>query len=112
MKREDYLRRLGLGSAGPPGLDDLLLLHERHLLSVPFESLDIQRGGPIVLEEDLLLDNVQGEEFRATRVADILQTNASRSAPQIRDAVLQAHARHCGARAVTDDVTVVVVKRL
>lgn len=58
LETRDYLERLGLTGLGPPGIGTLRLLHERHLHSVPFENLDIQRGVPIVLELPALLDKI------------------------------------------------------
>ena len=50
MDLDAYLRRIGHG--GPVAVDaaTLIALHRAHLLTVPFENLDIGRGEPIVLD--------------------------------------------------------------
>ena len=55
MERDEYLERIGCAPGTPPPLADL---HERHLLAVPFENLDIHAGRTIVLEEQALLDKI------------------------------------------------------
>jgi N-hydroxyarylamine O-acetyltransferase len=55
MEVERYLDRIGLPRGLPPTLTEL---HERHLLTVPFENLDIHRNVPIVLEEERLLRKI------------------------------------------------------
>jgi len=47
---KEYLRRIGLDSAGPPDLDTLRRLHTAHVAAVPFENLDILLGRGISLE--------------------------------------------------------------
>ncbi len=44
MEAEAYLRRLGVPEVEEPTLESLTLLHEHHLLEVPFENLDIHYG--------------------------------------------------------------------
>lgn len=58
MEVEAYLGRLGIDSPVEPTTSGLELLERRHLLKVPFENLDIDRGVPIVLEEDGLLQKI------------------------------------------------------
>jgi len=50
-----YLAHIGAA----PGAS-LAELHERHLLRVPFENLDIHRGVPIVLDEQAFLAKIVG----------------------------------------------------
>ena len=47
MDREAYLRRIGYEGAADPTLATLRGLHRAHLLSVPFENLDIHQGVPV-----------------------------------------------------------------
>jgi len=50
-----YLAHIGAA----PGAS-LAELHERHLLRVPFENLDIHRGVPIALDEEAFLEKIVG----------------------------------------------------
>jgi N-hydroxyarylamine O-acetyltransferase len=50
MNRQDYLTRIHYGGDTKPSLTVLSALQEAHLLSVPFENLDIHAGRPIVLD--------------------------------------------------------------
>ncbi|MCB9832740.1 MAG: arylamine N-acetyltransferase [Planctomycetes bacterium] len=58
MTVTDYLRRLELAEA--PGLDAaaLGLIHERHLVTVPFENLDVIAGRPGEFELAAFLDKL------------------------------------------------------
>jgi N-hydroxyarylamine O-acetyltransferase len=56
-----YLARLGYTGARTPSLDVLRALHERHLLRVPFENLDIHWKRPIVVDEAAFLRKVVEE---------------------------------------------------
>ena len=51
MNVERYLKRIGYKGARDPTIDVLRRLHRRHMLSVPFENLDIYLGQPIVLDQ-------------------------------------------------------------
>ncbi|KAJ7313042.1 hypothetical protein JRQ81_004306 [Phrynocephalus forsythii] len=53
-----YLLRIGYQGPLEPSLEALRLLHRRHLLSVPFESLSIHCGEPIVLDLSLLYNKI------------------------------------------------------
>ncbi len=44
-----YLNLLDISTPQKPILSFLNKLHERHLLTIPFENLDIHLGRPIVL---------------------------------------------------------------
>ncbi len=58
MDERAYLRRISfLGPAGP-NLKVLRKLHWKHLLSVPFENLDIHLGRPIILNEDTFYEKI------------------------------------------------------
>ena len=55
-----------------PDIHTLRAMHRAHLLSVPFENLDIHLGLPIVLDEARLFDKIvtrrRGLLLRAERV--------------------------------------------
>ncbi len=51
MDTEAYLGRIGYSGPTRPSLNVLRRLHRRHLLSIPFENLDIHLHRPIVLSE-------------------------------------------------------------
>src|SRR5947199_9406253 len=46
-----YLKRIGYRGPLIPHIDLLRRLHHRHLLSVPFENLDIHLGRPVILDQ-------------------------------------------------------------
>lgn len=58
MTIEDYLERIGAGPPAPPSPAALVHLHERHMYTVPFETLDFNRGVPIELDLDHIVDKV------------------------------------------------------
>ena len=58
IRVEDYLKRLQLPEAKAPSPESLALIHQRHMLCVPFENFDILDGVEIVLDEEKLLDKV------------------------------------------------------
>jgi N-hydroxyarylamine O-acetyltransferase len=47
-----YLARIGYASPATPTLEVLRTLHRAHMLSVPFENLDIGRGRKIVVDQE------------------------------------------------------------
>jgi N-hydroxyarylamine O-acetyltransferase len=53
-----YLARIGVTAPEAPTLPALASLHRAHLLSVPFENLDVTLGRPIRLDRISLLDKV------------------------------------------------------
>lgn len=58
-----YLSRIGLGNTEiKPDLFCLKLLQRQHLLTVPFENLDIHWNRPIVLDTDAFYRKIVGEE--------------------------------------------------
>src|SRR5438094_9621463 len=46
-----YLKRIGYRGPLIPHINLLRRLHHRHLLSVPFENLDIHLGRPVILDQ-------------------------------------------------------------
>lgn len=50
MELEQYLKRIGVADIKPPSLDFLAKLQNQHLLSVPFEDLDIPDRKRIILD--------------------------------------------------------------
>ena len=53
-----YLERLGIAEAPKHDLAGLNRLHHAHLLSVPFENLDIHLGRPLSLDIDELFEKI------------------------------------------------------
>lgn len=53
-----YLQRIGIDQALDPTLANLALLQSQHLISVPFENVDVLLGNEIVLDEDALFDKI------------------------------------------------------
>jgi len=53
-----YLARIGYSGSTAPDAESLRALHRAHLLTVPFENLDIARGRKIVLDEDALIRKI------------------------------------------------------
>ena len=53
-----YLDRIGHHGPAPPTEETLRRLHLAHLLTVPFENLDIHLRRPIVLDERALFDKI------------------------------------------------------
>ena len=58
MNVDRYLERLELPPKSDTSLRRLKVLHERHLLAVPFENLDVVRGVAIKLDVDAFFDKV------------------------------------------------------
>jgi N-hydroxyarylamine O-acetyltransferase len=50
MNVEAYLQRIGVPQRPSADLEGLCTLHRAHLLSVPFENLDVQLGRPVTTE--------------------------------------------------------------
>lgn len=50
MKLDAYLRRIGFDGHPRPDRDTLVALHRRHLLSIPYENIDVQLGRPCDLD--------------------------------------------------------------
>jgi N-hydroxyarylamine O-acetyltransferase len=62
MNRTDYLTRIGLDTPLGPDLDTLRLLQMRHLLTVPFENLDIHWKRPIILDTEVFCRKIVEEK--------------------------------------------------
>ena len=58
MDVQAYLKRIGYDGDIRPSPAALLCLQEAHLLSVPFENLDIHAGKRIVLDPDVLFNKI------------------------------------------------------
>src|SRR5260370_8617397 len=58
MDPEAYLERIGYRGPTLPSLNVLRRLHRRHLLSIPFENLDIHLHRPIILSEAAFYDKI------------------------------------------------------
>lgn len=61
MDIEAYLERINYYGSRVPCLDTLTRLHEAHLLTVPFENLDIHLRRPIVLDEERIIRKIVSE---------------------------------------------------
>jgi len=57
-RRDAYLRRIGFHDTPTADLNTLRALQRAHLLTVPFENLDIHLGRPIVLDIDAIIAKV------------------------------------------------------
>ena len=58
MDPKAYLERIGYRGRIRPNPDVLHRLHRKHLLSIPFENLDIHLGRPIILSEEAIYDKI------------------------------------------------------
>ncbi len=58
MKKQDYLDLLQMEKMKNPDLTYMEKLHERHLLTVPFENLNVRRGIHINLDQEYLFDKI------------------------------------------------------
>lgn len=58
MDAQSYLKRIAYRGSVRPSIDVLHRLHVRHLLSVPFENLDIHLGRPIILDQELFYNKI------------------------------------------------------
>jgi len=58
MDVASYLERIGYEGPREATLETLRALHCRHMLTVPFENLDIHLGRPIVLDETAFFDKI------------------------------------------------------
>ena len=64
MNVERYLERIGISQSevGSPDLDLLRKLQLAHILSVPYENIDIIRNVPLSLDGDMLFDKIVGRK--------------------------------------------------
>jgi N-hydroxyarylamine O-acetyltransferase len=53
-----YLQRIGYVGPRQPGPETLAALQRAHMLTVPFEALDIARGAPLVLDVERTFEKV------------------------------------------------------
>jgi len=58
MDVSSYLERIGYEGPREPSLDTLRAIHRRHMLTIPFENLDIHLGRTIVLDEAAFFDKI------------------------------------------------------
>ncbi len=58
VDRSAYLARIGYQGSLVPSMETLRGLHLSHVLTVPFENLDIQLGRPIALEPAALFEKI------------------------------------------------------
>jgi N-hydroxyarylamine O-acetyltransferase len=58
MDIHTYLERIHYNKVVQPGVETLISLHRAHMLTVPFENLDIQLGKPIQLTERALWEKI------------------------------------------------------
>jgi N-hydroxyarylamine O-acetyltransferase len=58
MDIKAYLKRIGYDGSIRPSVIVLRRLHRRHMLSVPFENLDIHSHRPIILKEAAFFDKI------------------------------------------------------
>jgi N-hydroxyarylamine O-acetyltransferase len=63
MNKEEYLRRIGIEETDiAPTAENLKLLQRRHLLTIPFENLDIHWTRPILLDDKAFYEKIIGEK--------------------------------------------------
>jgi N-hydroxyarylamine O-acetyltransferase len=58
MEYKTYMERIGYRGPLRPSVEVLRKLHRRHMLSVPFENLDILLGRPIILSKNAFYDKI------------------------------------------------------
>jgi len=58
MKLEDYLARIGYDGAVVPDLGCLSAVHRQHLLSIPYENLDVQLGRPLDFDIERIFEKI------------------------------------------------------
>jgi N-hydroxyarylamine O-acetyltransferase len=58
MDTKSYLERIGYSGPTRPSVNVLRRLHRKHLLSIPFENLDIHLDRPIILSEAAFYDKI------------------------------------------------------
>src|SRR5262249_8131930 len=55
---QKYLDRINYSGSLVPSIGTLRGLHRAHMLTVPFENLDIHLGRPILLDEEVFFDKI------------------------------------------------------
>lgn len=58
MQIENYLRRIGTRRAPRPNLRSLRALHRAHLMSIPYENLDVQLGRHFEIDIPAIYDKI------------------------------------------------------
>ena len=58
MKLRDYLHRIRFGGSVRPSLRSLAELQRCHVLSVPFENLDVQLGVPVAMAPEAAFEKI------------------------------------------------------
>ena len=58
MNVDAYLERIGYAGPLEPSVDTLAALQRAHMLTVPFENLDIGRGRRLVLDREPIFDKI------------------------------------------------------
>ena len=58
MRIEDYLARIDYQGPIGPDRESLSIIHRKHLLSIPYENLDVQRGRPLDLDIERIFDKI------------------------------------------------------
>src|SRR5438477_9106660 len=53
-----YMRRLGYNGSPAPTIATLRALHRAHMVSIPFENLDISLGRPIILSDEAFFHKI------------------------------------------------------
>ncbi len=82
----------------------------------PFEeeTLSLDSGSLLVMYSDGIAEamNANHEQFGEQRIAEVLQSHQALPAAQIADALMHAAKTHTGTAPQSDDMTIVVLKRL
>ncbi|HEV7572227.1 MAG TPA: SpoIIE family protein phosphatase [Thermoanaerobaculia bacterium] len=105
-----YLLREG---QKPRGIEvPSLPLGVRSTISTHTAEVDLQEGDAIVYLSDGIVEaqDEHGEPFGFDQLEALLSQSSERSPSTIRDQILEAVARHCGARPADDDRTVMILR--
>ena len=105
-----YLLREG---QKPRGIEvPSLPLGVRSTISTHTAEVDLQEGDAIVYLSDGIVEaqDEYGEPFGFDQLEGLLSRSVDRSPSTIRDQILEAVARHCGARPADDDRTVMILR--
>jgi serine phosphatase RsbU (regulator of sigma subunit) len=83
-------------------------------ISLEERSVDVARGDVLVFYTDGVVEamNSKDEEFDLARLQQVVKANARGSAAHILDAIVEAIGEFCECVEHTDDITLVVAKRL
>jgi hypothetical protein len=78
------------------------------------ESTSLNHGAVLALYTDGIVDaiNNKGELFGVDRMLSVFKDNVQKSAAEVKNALLEAVAAHCGATHPFDDISLVIIKRL